>query len=113
MRNVLRQNQHDCADDVALVSIPHGRLAKQDAATGWQTRLIEPPAAQLAPIHRNHICVGRRHGYIVGSFFAKDANRERRDGFHLVRLIAPTAADDTGISAGIRPSCRWARWPRP
>src|SRR5204862_732091 len=90
----LRQHQRDGADDVALVLIPGTRLPKQDAGTGWQTRLVEPPAPQLPPIDLIDIHVGRGHWNVAGSLSAKHAKRECGDGVHLRRLIAATAADD-------------------
>src|SRR5262245_50513392 len=37
----LRHYQHDRADDVALVLVPHARRSKEDAGTRWHTRLVE------------------------------------------------------------------------
>ena len=104
MRAVCASISTDCADDVALVLIPDARRSKQDAGTGWQTRLVEPPAAQLPPIHLIDIRVGRGHRYVVGSLSAKHAKRERGNGLHLGQLIATTAADDARLNGGIRPT---------
>src|SRR4029077_6113841 len=76
----LRQHHNDGADDVALVLIPDARFPEHDAGTGWQTRLVEPPAAQLPPVHRIDIRVGRGHPYVVGSLSAEDAEAERGRG---------------------------------
>src|SRR6185436_11162561 len=84
--------------------IPHARRSKQDARTGWQTRLVEPPAAQLPPVHLIDICIGRGYRYVVGSLSAKHAKPERGNGLYLGHLIAATAADDARVNGGIRPA---------
>jgi hypothetical protein len=48
----------------------------------------------------------RSHRYVVGSFFAKHAERERGDGLHLGQLVAAPAADDARIDRDIRPAVR-------
>src|SRR4029077_4405332 len=102
----LRQHHDDGADDVALVLIPDARFPEHDAGTGWETRLVYPQAAQLPPVHRIDIRVGRGHRYVVGSLSAKHAKRDRGDGLHLGHLVAAPAADDARVDGDIRPAVR-------
>src|SRR5688572_2677849 len=102
----LRDRQNHGTDDVALVLIPDARLSKQYANSVWNTRLVDPPAPQLAPIDLVEVRVERGHRYVVDSLSAKHAKRERGDGLRLRQLIAAIAADDARFSGGVRPAVR-------
>ena len=106
----LRQQQHDRADNVAFVAIPHRQLAKSDDGAWRDPRFADAPPPNLAPVHHPAIEIRRRHRDAVGALSIEDAKRYFGERVRLRLLALHAAAHDAVADRGVDPGiCRRVR----
>ena len=63
----LREQDRQRADEVALITIPEGRVSKKNSRSRGDMRFADAPTLELTPVHLIDVDVERRDGNVVGA----------------------------------------------